>query len=261
MRQNQRFLLLGFVGMALFVWGIYADQIEAAMSGIATIVAGALWDYSKKNQISGDDVINRWTPSGRMLKIITIVIVLFFLITAWGVYRDIIPFGLVAVMIAFISATPIIAAPYLFVYWIMLAKAKAADGWPETVGKVVTSDMVGGPSVWSAPMVVYTYSVDGTDYRRSRVRFGGTGASNPADAEQILAAYPVGAEVPVFYDPKKPGRSVLLPSATGPNKGLLWGAGLSAGATLLGALAIGLLILLGLIDAALTAIVGHRVLP
>jgi hypothetical protein len=45
------------------------------------------------------------------------------------------------------------------------------------------------------------------------------------------------------------------------NKGLLWIAGLLAAVPLLGAGMMALFVLVGLIDAALTAMVGHRVLP
>jgi hypothetical protein len=253
--------IVGAVGILLIGGGLVMGDWEYALSGLVTLAVGVVWEVVRKRRIGGDEFVARWRPSHRTLRLLAGLVVVFAVATAWGVYAAIIPAELVGVLLAFAAAAPILAAPFLFFYWRALARARAAAAWPDTVGRIESSYLEEVVSPWPAPIIVYSYAVGGRRYKRSRVRFGGTGAMNPADAEQLLADCPAGAEVPVFYNPKRPGQSCLLPGGGGPNKGLLWGAGLMAGTALLGTAAIALMILLGLVDAALTAIVGHRVLP
>lgn len=248
------------IGVIILFGAIVTQDFEWVAEGLAALAIGVIWDFAHERRLTGSDVVKRWRPSRRTLRLLALILIAFSVATAWGVYREIIPSGMVEVMLGFVVAAPILAAPYLFFYRRALVKSQAAEAWPQTIGRVETSFMEDNVSDWAAPIVIYTYSVNERTYRGTRVRFGGTGGMHPNLAEQILAAFPVGADVPVYFNPERPNQSTLLPQA-GPNKGLLWGAGLSAGAALAGAAFMALLMILGFVDAALTAIVGHRVLP
>lgn len=260
MRLSWRSLPLILLALALGAWGIWDGHAEAVLTSALGVGIALLWEAMRARGLSGSDVLKRWRPSRRTLRRLAYGLAAFAALTAWGVYRGIIPGGLALAMLIFAATGPVLAAPFLFAYWRTRTNSMAAGSWPQTTGEVVSSSMVETHG-WKAPIVVYAYSVGDRRYRRTRVRFGGTGAMNPAAAEQLLAACPTGGEVPVFYNPKRPGQAVLLPGEPGVNKGLLWIAGLLAATPLLGAAIMALLVLLGLIDAALTAMVGHRVLP
>jgi len=248
------------LGLVVLVWGVWRQDYEEMASGLASIAVGMAWDFAHDRRLTGADFLNRWRPSTNKLRLFGYGLAAFAVVTAWGVWRDIIPAGLVFVMLALVVAGPVLSAPFLFFHRRAAMKAKAAEAWPHVIGQIVTSFMTEAGE-WPAPIIVYSYMVEGRRHRSSRVRFGGTGGMNPAAAEQVLASYPVGAEVPVFYNPKRPRQSVLMRGQAGANKSLLWGAGCMAAVPLIGAAVLGLLVLLGLIDAALTSIVGHRVLP
>jgi len=248
------------IGVILLCGAVLTQDFEAVVGGLVALAVAFIWDFAHERRLTGADAVKRWRPSQRTLRLLAGLLIAFSAATAWGVYRGIIPSEMVVIMLAFVVAAPILAAPYLFFYRRAVVRSDGARDWPQVIGRVETSFMEDKVSDWAAPIVIYTYSVDGHPYRGSRVRFGGTAAMNPNLAEQILASFPVGAEVPVFFNPEQPGQSTLLPQA-GPNKGLLWIAGLNAGAALAAALFMALIVVLGLVDAALTAIVGHRVLP
>ncbi|MFZ9627815.1 MAG: DUF3592 domain-containing protein [Ilumatobacteraceae bacterium] len=58
------------------------------------------------------------------------------------------------------------------------------------------------------PLVIYSYSVDGTVFRGQRVR----AADEPCDsATATVARYPAGASVVVYYDPSNPSDALLEP--------------------------------------------------
>ena len=60
--------------------------------------------------------------------------------------------------------------------------------------------------------VAYHYEVDGVQYTGSRVTLTDVTGSQ-RQAEQVLKAYPVGADVTVFYDPHDPVDSALTAEA------------------------------------------------
>ena len=247
-------------GLVVLVWGVWRQNYEEMAYGLADIVVVLVWDFAHDRHLTGAKILHEWRPSPHKLRIAAYVLAAFALATAAGVWIGFIPGGLVVVMLAFILAAPILAALPLFAYQRCVTKAKAAASWPQVIGHIENSFMTEAGR-WPAPIVSYTYEVEGRRHRGARVRFGGTGGMNPMDAEQVLASYPAGADVPIFYNPERPRQSVLLPDGARVNKGLLWCAGMLAAAPLLGAVLLGLFIVLGFVDAALTAIVGHRVLP
>ncbi len=96
-------------------------------------------------------------------------------------------------------------------------KEYGATKWPRADGVVVASEVqVGrggrsGPS--RTPQIRYAYVVDGERLFSDRVEFGWTGAVLPlaATADSLVAAYPEGAQVQVYYNPHHHGEAVLQP--------------------------------------------------
>lgn len=96
---------------------------------------------------------------------------------------------------------------------------KAIQSWPQTQGEILSADIrrcrniyssLSGP-IWFEPCFIYRYAVAGRAYVGKRFDFfADTTAFRRHVAEAIIAERPVGAKVPVYYDPRDPGRSVLL---------------------------------------------------
>lgn len=95
--------------------------------------------------------------------------------------------------------------------------------WPTTTGRIVSSgadayedwrDRLARsyPRTFHKAAVVYRYEVNGREYLGDRVRLGVVvSATSPGVARRLAAKYPVGREVTVYYDPQRPGESVLRP--------------------------------------------------
>lgn len=58
-------------------------------------------------------------------------------------------------------------------------------------------------------VVTYSYVVEGVQYQGDRLEIRPTKTSSERFAERELADYPVGKQVPVYYNPEEPERSVL----------------------------------------------------
>jgi Protein of unknown function (DUF3592) len=85
-------------------------------------------------------------------------------------------------------------------------KSKASALWPSVQGTVVFSQMVDyrtGGGTTSIPKVTYSYAVNEQAYECSTVKFG------IARSEKLVAKYPRGNAVEVFFDPQKPSDAVL----------------------------------------------------
>jgi hypothetical protein len=96
-------------------------------------------------------------------------------------------------------------------------KADQAGGWPTTTGTIKESrietryDSDSGSTDY--PVITYTYRVMGTDYESQRVtpgpQWGGTGA------HKVVACYPAGSQVQVYYNDQKPSEALLENKAPG----------------------------------------------
>lgn len=89
----------------------------------------------------------------------------------------------------------------------------AASTWPETTGTIITSEVdreYGDDSdaTYSAG-IVYTYEVNGKTYKGNRIAYASNAYSSAAQAQIVCDRFPVGAKVPVYYDPAKPNKAVL----------------------------------------------------
>jgi Protein of unknown function (DUF3592) len=103
---------------------------------------------------------------------------------------------------------------------VQLDRARAMKGWSSVLGEVSSTRIVekvgsrdfdspGSASHTYHPDVRYSYVLNGTDYAGTRRSFADTGASWRGYAEGVLARYPVGKKVTVYYDPQNPRDSIL----------------------------------------------------
>lgn len=98
------------------------------------------------------------------------------------------------------------------------AMSAQASAWPIARGRIVAADVdafLARPHrrrTYFKPSVLYVYEVNGRQYLGDRIRIATVISSTiPGLARRTAAMYPVGMEVDVHYNPKKPSESVLHP--------------------------------------------------
>ena len=116
----------------------------------------------------------------------------------------------------------ILNAIFLGVIFFMRRKMAAVSQWPSTMGTVNASYLErrssseGGSTNY--PVVQYSYQIGGQAYQSTKLapgpEVGGTGAG------KVVARYPEGAQVMVFYNPQNPSDTVLERKA--PAQWLMW---------------------------------------
>ena len=127
---------------------------------------------------------------------------------------------LVVGIIAFVLI--ILNAVFLGIIYFMRRKMAAVSSWPSTMGTVLMSNLESRHSSeggWTNyPVVQYSYQAGGQAYQGSRIALGlevgGSGAG------KVVARYPAGAQVMVFYNPQNPSDAVLERKA--PAQWLMW---------------------------------------
>lgn len=83
--------------------------------------------------------------------------------------------------------------------------------WPTAIGQILASTISyrsrsgGGHAPY--PLVMYLYQVEGRQYQSQRIYFGGEVGGSAMTG--LLKKYPVGAQVPVYYNPQNPAEAVL----------------------------------------------------
>lgn len=93
-------------------------------------------------------------------------------------------------------------------WWSAVMNAKAAD-WPDTPGLIVHSEHRQAPDGDNDSVrIEYDYQVAGQSHRGSKVSYAG-GPAQAADKAALVARYPLGLAVTVYYDPADPSRAVL----------------------------------------------------
>jgi hypothetical protein len=101
-----------------------------------------------------------------------------------------------------------------------LDKARQTTTWPTVEGKIESSAVTqhqdnsnpdSSGTLYSAN-VRYSYAVNGRTYQSSTI-WSGThySSSSSGEQQQIVARYPPGKAVPVYYDPEHPEEAVLEP--------------------------------------------------
>jgi hypothetical protein len=132
-------------------------------------------------------------------------------------------------------ATFIGLAGVLLTAW-NIKQDRASESWPLVTGKIITSRIGsstthssrGGASKMSSSDTDYSvelryiYEVEGQTYQGHRLRFGSNSHDKRSDAQKEQRQFPEGKKVPVYYNPEKPGRSVLV-RGTSSNWGQLIG--------------------------------------
>lgn len=94
---------------------------------------------------------------------------------------------------------------------------KRAMNWPYVTGKIEVSTtevyrepVSNGPRrTMYAPVVEYSYTVNGVTYRSKQINVGVTSSGSQAYAQKIAARYPEGSPVEVHYDPANPSSAAL----------------------------------------------------
>lgn len=110
-----------------------------------------------------------------------------------------------------------IGVVFFLKYLLAKRKADASLAWPSTMGIIETSTITSNTSTDSdgissttyAPIVVYSYSVMGSDFHSKRVGFGLDMSGSQSGAASVMSRFPVGKTVTVFYNPDNPGEAVL----------------------------------------------------
>jgi hypothetical protein len=105
-------------------------------------------------------------------------------------------------------------------------KAKAAEKWPVVAGSIVatrvdqqvrTEHSQGRTYQRTsyAPIVQYTYQVNGQAFQGARIALGGSMSYDYNTAQSIANRYQPGQPTTVHYDPANPAEAVLEPKASG----------------------------------------------
>lgn len=113
-----------------------------------------------------------------------------------------------AIGLTLVLAGILVGVGFTFLARNLKARIEAARHWTEVPAVIQTARLQKvGKTSW-APKLTYSYSVAGTNYTGSRLQFGGI-TMTKTEAEEVLAAYPVGASTTVRYDPQKHDFAVL----------------------------------------------------
>jgi hypothetical protein len=127
---------------------------------------------------------------------------------------------LIVGIIAFVLL--ILNVVFLVIIFFIRRKMVVVSQWPSTMGTVLMSTIEqrssseGGYTDY--PVVQYSYQIGGQPYQSYKLApgpdVGGTGAG------KVVARYPTGAQVMVFYNPQNPSDAVLERKA--PAQWIMW---------------------------------------
>ena len=104
--------------------------------------------------------------------------------------------------------------------------SRAALNWPSAPGKIKSSRVHYKSSYGKTdptPWVEYTYEVAGKAYQSMSISPDGMLTNDAQQADELVARYPKGADVTVYYNPAKPANACLQkePVGEGPLRGAL----------------------------------------
>lgn len=111
----------------------------------------------------------------------------------------------------------VLNAIFLGIIFSTRRKMAAVSRWPSTLGTVLMSTLESRRSSDNSgytnyPVVHYSYQVGGQTYQSTKLapgpEVGGSGAGS------VVARYPAGAQVMVFYNPQNPAEAVLETKAS-----------------------------------------------
>ena len=103
----------------------------------------------------------------------------------------------------------------------LIVRSRRSESWPQAAGTVEFAEVrrmesgnastSPGYSVTCQPYIKYRYSVGTVSYENATYALAALPwTADPAPAAAILKGYPVGGQVPVFYDPSNPQNSALV---------------------------------------------------
>lgn len=120
---------------------------------------------------------------------------------------------LAKVCAGFVGALAILIGIFtLCMYGPDLLWGKGSRDWPSVQGVMVKSTFEEkqlGSSVFFTPEFSYSYEVEGKTHTSERLQFGFRRADTREMADELIAAYPEGAEVAVHYNPNRHGMATL----------------------------------------------------
>ncbi len=97
-------------------------------------------------------------------------------------------------------------------------RAQSIKSWPTTTGRILSATTQmrrSGKSGYSPyPVIMYEYTIAGKQYISTRVS-AGMEMGGSLYTPRVLARYPVGATVQVYYNPESPSDSALEAAAPG----------------------------------------------
>jgi hypothetical protein len=120
----------------------------------------------------------------------------------------------------------IIGVAFIFGSWMiytnfsvpMVEEAKQSESWPTVSGIITHSEIQqsesDGTTMYSSE-INYDFTIDNKFYSGDRITLtsGSSSTSSIREVKKELQAYPIGANVKVYYDPELPNNSVLKPGA------------------------------------------------
>jgi hypothetical protein len=126
--------------------------------------------------------------------------------------------GLAGILIFGLIWTAFVGAFDAFIGYNLFRQIRAT-GFPQATGTVTHSEVThhrgskGGTT--HGVRIEYTFSVNGNQFAGDCYRYGNFSSSDSAWAHAAVRDNPVGANVPVYYNPKNPADSVLKPGTSG----------------------------------------------
>ena len=114
-------------------------------------------------------------------------------------------FGVIFILVSLLAATTAIKD------W---RRYRESDNWIPTTAQIVSGNIFarrGSKSTTYVLDIKYVYKVLEQSYENNQFSFGseGTGYDTQKKAEGILAKYPVGSQVTIYYEPNNPQQAVL----------------------------------------------------
>ena len=129
--------------------------------------------------------------------------------------------NLIITVVVIVFVLIILNAIFLGIIFFMRRRMATVSQWPSTMGSVTMSRVESrssGDGYTNYPVVQYSYQVGGQAYQGTKLapgpEVGGTGAG------KVVARYPAGAQVMVFYNPQNPSEAVLERKA--PAQWIMW---------------------------------------
>ena len=113
-------------------------------------------------------------------------------------------------LICIIGGNGVLLVLVLYIMIFTYRKTAAVKQWPSTMGivfKTAVERRLSRRHYVNYAIVKYSYQVGERTYQNAKVSLGS--AASGKDAKRVVARYPVGAQVMVFYNPQNPSEAVL----------------------------------------------------